>query len=73
MKIIVVNKFGKKPDPLNMTTPPHTAKRETFISKVAKVVAKDIKNVILHKEALIDAPPIGWEDYKNFVLLTKKR
>lgn len=73
MKIIVVNKFGKKPDPLNITTPPYTPKRVTFIDKVAKVITKDIKTVILNKQAIVDTPPIGWEDYKNFLLLTKKR
>jgi hypothetical protein len=73
MKIIIVNKSGKKPDPLNITTPPYTPKRETLIGKIVRVIAKDIKAVALKKQALLDETPAGWEDYKRFLEMTKKK
>lgn len=70
--IIVGNKpkgsaKGPAPAPIKLDKP----KRESFVSKMLRVMVGDVQTLITKQKVVLEPPPEGWEDYQKFCELAR--
>jgi hypothetical protein len=61
---------GKKPEPVPVPVPKPVSHKNIF-GKMIEVLKEDMDKSTLNIRAIISPPPPGWEQYREFIALSK--